>query len=100
MRFLQLVLVLFSSGCATVAVDGFTLTQNVWTNDQIDIRSRASFELSCPAESLTLQVLATSRVQSVYAGQVGVTGCEKRVVYVRSEALGWVANSSSQSTGR
>ena len=84
-------------GCAATlrTVDGYSLVEETWKTDERDIRSRASFELSCPSESLTLQVLAPWPANDRYAGQVGVVGCDRRTVYVRAGYAGWVANSAS-----
>lgn len=49
------------------------------------IRSRAAFELHCPASSVTLTVLDAEpdAVEGGWAKQIGASGCGQRVVYVR-----------------
>jgi hypothetical protein len=60
--------------------------------DRTDIISRASFELRCPADGLTITLLSTCPNPG-YACQVGVDGCDHRLVYQRTQ-LGWALNSS------
>jgi hypothetical protein len=92
---LLLAMGLLLSGCATmINRDGFSLVQSDWERQEADLRARASFELSCAADQLTVHVLTTMPAYENYAQQVGVTGCEKKAVYVRTVS-GWVANSSS-----
>lgn len=50
-----------------------------------DAIRRASFESGCPADQLSIVVLSAS--------QVGVVGCERRVVYMSTES-GWALNSA------
>lgn len=91
-------------GCATGATfkkDGFVIQENLWRDDETSIKARAAFDLSCPAESLTLQVL-TLVPRSYFAAQVGVTGCERKAVYVRPENrydAPWIMNSAAQAPG-
>ncbi|MDC0721400.1 hypothetical protein POL25_31120 [Nannocystis sp. bb15-2] len=78
----------------TMAVDGFTLNPDPWLQDRQAIAQRASFDLNCPAEKLALTVLAVGGNGMFFddwATQVGVSGCEQRVVYIRT-AQGWIAN--------
>lgn len=75
-------------------VDGFTLNPDPWVQDRQTIAQRASFDLNCAPEKLTLTVLAVGGNGMYFddwATQVGVSGCEQRVVYVRVPQ-GWVAN--------
>jgi hypothetical protein len=75
-----------SAGCITVG-DSF---QRYGLN-------RASFEMQCPAAQI--QIVGLNRplnATSVPGSQVGVSGCGKRMVFVVTEAAGWVANSASQ----
>ena len=74
--------------------DGFAMSEPLWEDDEKAIKARSSFDLSCPAESLTLQVL-TLVPRSEFASQVGVTGCGKKAVYVipnNRYGEGWIAN--------
>ena len=85
------------SGCATMIMrDGFELLKENWVANEREIISRASFELSCAPDKLTLQVLADMQGANV-ASQVGVTGCDRKVVYVKPYGSGtWVMNSSNE----
>jgi hypothetical protein len=79
-------------GCATINVDGYKLNPDIWRSDDAEIRRMASFELKCDEGRLILAVLATGRGDNT-AGQVGVEGCGRRLVYslVYSEHHGtWV----------
>jgi len=56
---------------------------------------RAAFEMECPKEQLKLVQLNIPLDEPMDSGgQVGVTGCGKKAVYVYSSA-GWVANTGS-----
>lgn len=58
------------------------------------VTSRASFDLSCPEEELELTVLSTEGPRKL-ANQIGVTGCDKKAVYVYfSSTDSWVADSA------
>jgi hypothetical protein len=58
------------------------------------VSSRASFDLSCPQDELRLTVLATSGARKL-ASQIGVTGCENKVVYVYFASTdNWIADSA------
>ena len=72
-------------------VDQFDLDKEDWNQQRVDILSRASFELRCAAEKLVVTVLVSN--SNGYAMQVGVDGCDHRLVYVRNQ-LGWNLNSS------
>ena len=58
------------------------------------VTSRASFDLSCPAEELELTVLSTEGARKL-ANQIGVTGCGQKAVYVYfSSSDTWIADSA------
>ena len=58
------------------------------------VTSRASFDLSCPAEELELTVLSTEGARKL-ANQIGVTGCGRKAVYVYfSSSDTWIADSA------
>ena len=91
-----LAVLLLCASCAAAAFtrDGFVMSKSLWADDEKAIKARASFELSCPAESLALQVLILVP-RSEFASQVGVTGCGKKAVYVipnNRYGEGWIAN--------
>lgn len=85
------------AGCAStppLVVDGFTLNPDPWFQDRQKLLQRASFDLSCDPANLTLRVLAVGGNGIFFddwATQVGVAGCDQKVVYVRA-LQGWVAN--------
>lgn len=82
-------------GCAgSVVVDGYSLNRSSWERDSQAIRQRASFDLHCQPDQLTLHVLDT--FSGSYARQVGVQGCGHQAVYVDpAGTYMWVANSTS-----
>jgi hypothetical protein len=58
--------------------------------------SRASFDLQCPAEKLTMTPLndgAKATMDTFPGSLVGVSGCGKQVVYVLSGGT-WIMNSA------
>ena len=59
-----------------------------------DLSKRASFELNCPAEKLEYTVL--QKRADGYVTSYGVSGCEKRAVYVIS-GFQWLLNSDPDS---
>ena len=86
------------SGCGhakAIDVNGFALNPDPWLEDQEKLTRRATFDLRCTAENLALTVLETGGEGGMYwddwAVQVGVQGCDARIVYVRTQQ-GWVAN--------
>lgn len=99
-RVLTLALAL-ASGChrtpsqPPLVVDGHTLNPDPWLKDQQTIVQRATFDLNCDANKLEVKVLAVGGVGIFddWASQVGVSGCEQRAVYVRTQS-GWVANTT------
>ncbi|MCY1008354.1 hypothetical protein OV079_22910 [Nannocystis pusilla] len=96
--FVPFVLALFG-GCRhsptpELVVDGFTLNPDPWLEDRQKIAQRASFDLNCPADKIGLTVLAVGGNGMWFddwATQVGASGCDQRVVYIRTPQ-GWVAN--------
>ena len=100
-----------SSGCAhkpdaePVMVGGVALNPDPWLEDREVLTRRAGFDLDCPAEDLSITILATGdddlssgkdHPSEIYwddwAVQVGVAGCDQRIVYIRT-SKGWIANS-------
>ena len=97
-------IILLMLGCSvttpkspTVSVNGHTIDQEDWDHSQRVVTERAAFDMSCESGELQLAVLQTKTVwvtQSdhvVRVAQIGVTGCDKKGVYVRTSS-GWVAN--------
>jgi hypothetical protein len=86
-------LALVAGGCADTL-------REVFTARALD---RASFELRCPREKLTLHELNArldDRILVVEGGtQVGVSGCGHRAVYVWTSS-GWMLNSESPGDGK
>jgi len=101
MRELAPLLLLSLSACATVQVGDHLLLAEDWKRDRAEIEQRASFELRCPVEKLKLTVLATlynvSPQRGDSAKQVGVEGCDHRLVYIHAGyPSGWILNSSDK----
>lgn len=75
-RFLGLVVILFAAtGCRAAMRD--------------NLRTRAAFELDCPAEKLTLTELGGFTTQ-------GVSGCDRKAVYVLNHNNQWLLNSDAE----
>ncbi len=86
---------LLVSSCVTlVPRDGFELQEKWWLRDQQTLRSQASFDLECPPESLTLQVVTT--LDTVFAEVVVVSGCGKRAAYSREPRVGTLPDDDSK----
>lgn len=75
-RVLALLLI---SGCASFA-----------NNKQTAVRSRATFDLSCPAEQLKLTPLSSEAMERA---TYGVSGCGKKATYVFVPGVGAALNS-------
>lgn len=56
--------------------------------------SRASFEMQCPQQQLTVEDL-TPQEEAAAGSQMGVSGCGKRAVYVKTDYDGWVNNTGA-----
>jgi hypothetical protein len=87
------VLILMSCAARTMNVNGFTLKADDWERDRWIIRQQAAFDLGCPKDELTLTVLNHDYYNAT-ATNVGASGCDKRVRYIRvttkSSAEEWV----------
>ncbi len=82
---IALILVLFASGCYTI--------REHFTSHGLE---RAAFELQCPRDQLQLVGLNADLDRYIGPGnQVGVSGCNKRAVYVLTQTAGWVLNSEA-----
>ena len=71
-----------AQGCGKSDVYGWHWEQNRW----FSVLERASFELSCPRQDLSVTVLGPR--------QVGVSGCDAKRVYVFTDA-GWLLDSGA-----
>jgi hypothetical protein len=84
-----------------IHVGEYSLHPERWHEDEADLRRRAAFEISCTPEKLELTVLKGRFEPSAgynFAMQVGVTGCNHRLVYVKlDQSKEWVLNSSDGS---
>lgn len=69
-------------GCGKKDIYGYLVTSDRW----VSLVERASFELSCPREKLTITPFAPR--------QMGVEGCSSKRVYVIT-AAGWVLDSGT-----
>jgi hypothetical protein len=84
-------------GCATVQSGDFTVYQSDYEKLAKAVKNRASFEMQCPKEQLQLVVLNVFSGNNRYANQVGISGCEKRAVYLREPYTDtWVMNTETQ----
>jgi hypothetical protein len=80
-RMRSIVFIMFCVGCS-----GWTEAH--FANSTRDLRPRAAFDFSCPVSNLSLQ----SFDSAAFPSSVGVVGCGKKAVYVRTYR-GWVLNS-------
>ena len=71
------------TGCATVAINGVTVLEEAWQRDSVEVRNRASFDLGCSADKLSLTILSTQKyLDGTAPAVIGVTGCEKKATYI------------------
>lgn len=93
---LALVFALSLAGCASrqvIVVSGVEVYENLWAETVAELRPRAQFELGCS----TLEFALFQKARSL-PSEVGVTGCGKRVTYVRAVSFSpprrgpWSAN--------
>ena len=65
------------------------------------VKTRGAFDLDCPKEKLVLVVLGVIKVigEPDKVDQIGVSGCERKAVYVNTQPYGhkWVMNSDGGS---
>ncbi len=63
------------------------------------VKTRAAFDLDCPKEKLVVVVLGVLKVDGGpdRANQIGVSGCDRKAVYVNAERYShkWVMNTDS-----
>jgi len=88
------------AGCVKVAtVDGFTFREEAGAEMLNELRTRASFDMGCPAQELRLTVLSVDypeRPRYASPRSVGVTGCDKQLTYVWPDgASTWLLNTST-----
>ena len=77
------------SSCATMTMPEFRA--KVMSDFRDNALSRAAFDMGCPEEELTVQDL-NPQGETMWGSQVGVTGCGKKAVFVRTTYNGWVNN--------
>lgn len=86
---------------STTLVDGKPMAESYWQNDKDQIVTRAAFDLACDASAIQIRILKTQCVgvsEWCTARQVGVTGCDRRAVYVKADGeTGWVMNTTTSS---
>jgi hypothetical protein len=94
-----------SAGChfETIQSGGFAVSKKGAERAFREVTNRAAFDLSCPKEQLDAVVLNTSGGYSYSfydISQIGVSGCDRKAVYVYTLS-GWVMNAASEeSTSR
>lgn len=100
MRSALLLVVVILAACRgpQVRVGKYSLDKQSWEEARGLIVTRASFELRCPEERLSLSVLGTWPGADDRPNQVGVEGCEHRLVYVDQGWSRWVLNSEQKAT--
>jgi len=84
----------------TLTVGCAVSRQDILAEFKAQVLPRAAFELNCPVEQLSSDVLTTdeSKVNG-YAATVGVRGCGSRYVYIKAYPTGWVLNSTQAERG-
>lgn len=88
-KLLGILLLVSISGCA-----GFSA--NLREKRQADLRQRASFEFSCPADQLQITPL-DDNAASHGGGTTGVSGCGKKATYIWDAfGTGWIMNSKGR----
>lgn len=98
LRVLGFVLVAACAKKNIIVVNGHEVYERVWERTVSDITSRATFDLGCPAEQLTVTLLEKYGRDPV---EVGVEGCGHRIRYTRPRVPGgfpgsWVANTTTR----
>jgi hypothetical protein len=88
-------LLLLFAGCMgpPVMVAGHAMYADQWLEDEKAIRQRASFEIGCN-ELEIVPLVTRTEAGHTWAKQVGVSGCNHRLVYVKDSVGGWILNSS------
>jgi hypothetical protein len=62
------------------------------------VKKRATFDMSCDVQKLKIQCLDSFKdIGGDHCSQYGVTGCEKKSVYVYAQGV-WVLNSDIEKT--
>lgn len=87
---LPIPLLLLCTSCAGPLINsgGYQVSQKWFQQDMDQIRPRAAFALDCAGDKIEGVVLAVMPTNSAAPGQIGVSGCGHRAVFVpRSE--GW-----------
>ena len=77
----------------------FKSEESINNDSQKAIKKQASFDLNCPSEELVFTDLDTKEAnfQGIKVPlKWGVTGCEKRAVYVWAKGVGWINNTASK----
>lgn len=90
-------------GCShgpVVVVHGQHTREGTWQRVKDDLARTASHDLGCPAPNLDFMLLGTVKRHPV---EVAVWGCNKRIVYQRASAAGyvsreWIAGSVREDT--
>lgn len=68
-----------------------------WPIDQAAVLSRASFDLGCSKDQITLTVIAVGKPYwDDWANVVGASGCGGRITYLRTVSGTWIANVSTK----
>ncbi len=83
---------------AVATLSGCMSAAQVRQSSETDLRTRASFDLQCPAEQLQLTPLNNTTDPNVLPSQYGVRGCERQATYVNVNTQTtptWVMNNGT-----
>jgi hypothetical protein len=92
LRFTAVCVLALLPACATVQSGAFEIPAGYAEAEFPKLKGRATFDLDCPTEQLTVVTLAAyTSPAGTYPSEVGVKGCGRKAVYVpKGEA--WLVN--------
>jgi hypothetical protein len=92
LRFAVACLLALLPACATVQSGAFEIPAGYAETAFAKLKGRASFDLDCPADQLTVVTLDVyASPGGNYPSEVGVQGCGRKAVYVPKDQV-WLAN--------
>lgn len=100
LSFLALFPAFVACGGSSIQRDGFVVEADGWQDTEDELGRRASFDLSCPRNELSLTLLDVhDDAGADMPKQVGVKGCGQRATYTRefvgSLVSGWHLDGST-----
>src|SRR5688572_20895076 len=92
---------LLTTACGKkIVVNNIVVYENHWEQTKREVGQRMAFDFNCSQDQLSFTLF--KRVAR-YPSEVGVTGCGRKVVYVRAVGQGgigpWVANVEGANPG-